>query len=159
MQIAFNVERRRTCVDARRVLSRIQETVPVEQRIAFVTSERVPEIHGDDRLVADALRRRGFQVTAAAWDDPAVGWRQFASVVIRATWDYHLDQTRYAAWLHRCQTERVNLWNPPAAVLANGARVGTACKHTRSPTSGCTARRLLASKCRCPQGKRHFEYR
>jgi glutathione synthase/RimK-type ligase-like ATP-grasp enzyme len=40
-------------------------------------------------------------------------------VVIRATWDYHLDEARYAAWLRRCQTEAVNLWNPAATVLAN----------------------------------------
>src|SRR5262245_14840983 len=90
-----------------------------EQRIAFVTSERLPDIHGDDRLVADALRRRGFHVTAAVWNDPAVDWRQFASVVIRAAWDYHLDEDRYVAWLHRCDAEKVNLWNPPRAVLAN----------------------------------------
>ncbi len=91
----------------------------MDQRITFVTCERLPEIHGDDRLVANALQHRGFQVTAAVWNDPAVDWRQFASVVIRAAWDYHLDEARYAAWLHRCETEQVNLWNPAAAVLAN----------------------------------------
>ena len=89
------------------------------QRIAFVTCQRLPEITGDDRLAATALRRRGFQVTAAVWDDPAVDWRQFAAVVIRTAWDYHLDEARYAAWLRRCETEEVNIWNPAAAVLAN----------------------------------------
>jgi glutathione synthase/RimK-type ligase-like ATP-grasp enzyme len=39
--------------------------------------------------------------------------------VIRSAWDYHLDEARYAAWLRRCEAERVNLWNPPATVLAN----------------------------------------
>ena len=91
----------------------------MDQRIAFVTCERLPDIHGDDRLVANAVQHRGFQVTAAVWNDPAVDWRQFASVVIRAAWDYHLDEARYAAWLHRCETEQVNLWNPAPAVLAN----------------------------------------
>jgi glutathione synthase/RimK-type ligase-like ATP-grasp enzyme len=95
------------------------EPVPLDLRIAFVTCERLRDIHDDDRLVADELQRRGFQVTAAAWSDTAVDWRQFASVVIRAAWDYHLDDARYAAWLHRCATEQVNLWNPAAAVLAN----------------------------------------
>jgi hypothetical protein len=84
-----------------------------------MTCERLPEIQADDRLVAEALQRRGYQVSAAVWTDPAVDWRQFASVVIRATWDYHLDEARYAAWLRRCETEAVNLWNPAAAVLAN----------------------------------------
>lgn len=84
-----------------------------------MTCERLPDIHGDDRLVADALERRGFHVTAAAWNDAAVDWRQFGSVVIRSPWDYHVDHDRYAAWLRRCKTEQVNLWNPAAAVLAN----------------------------------------
>lgn len=90
-----------------------------DQRIAFVTCEQLPDIHADDRLVADTLERRGFQVTAAAWSDPDVDWRQFASVVIRAAWDYHRDEARYAAWLRRCEQEGVNLWNPAATVLAN----------------------------------------
>ncbi len=91
----------------------------MDQRIAFVTCEQLPDIHGDDRLVANALERRGFQVTAAVWSDPAVDWRQFASVVIRTAWDYHLDEARYTAWLRRCEREDVNLWNPAATVLAN----------------------------------------
>ncbi len=91
----------------------------MNERIAFVTCAPLPDIHDDDRLVVDELRRRGVVVTAAAWNDPGVDWQQFATVVIRATWDYHLDEARYAAWLRRCDTEHVNLWNPAAAVLAN----------------------------------------
>ena len=93
--------------------------MPFDKRIAFVTCERLPDLHGDDQLVAAALRRRGFLVAAAAWNDATVDWRQFASVVIRATWDYHLDEVRYADWLRRCEAEEVNLWNPAATVLAN----------------------------------------
>src|SRR3954451_22530938 len=91
----------------------------LDQRIAFVTCEQLREIHGDDRLVADELNRRGFAVTTAAWTDPAVDWRRYACVVIRAAWDYHLHEARYAAWLRWCQGEQVELWNPAAVVLAN----------------------------------------
>ena len=90
-----------------------------DQRIAFVTCEQLPDINDDDRLVANLLEGRGFQVTAAAWSDPAVDWGHFASVVIRTAWDYHRDEARYAAWLRRCEREDVNLWNPAATVLAN----------------------------------------
>jgi len=90
-----------------------------DQQIAFVTSAGLPDLNGDDRLVADALRRRGFEVTAAVWNDPAVEWRRFASVVIRTPWDYHLDEAAYTNWLCRCEADAVNLWNPAAAVLAN----------------------------------------
>lgn len=94
-------------------------SVPLDQQIAFVTCERLPELHGDDRLVAEALRHRGFDVRAAAWSDQVVDWLQFASVVIRAAWDYHLDRDRFAGWLRRCGAQRVNVWNPVTAVLAN----------------------------------------
>ena len=93
--------------------------MPLDQRIAFVTCERLPDIHADDRLVADALQRRGFAVEPAAWNDPAVDWQRYASVVIRSPWDYHHDEARYAAWLRRCAAADVNLWNPAATVLAN----------------------------------------
>jgi glutathione synthase/RimK-type ligase-like ATP-grasp enzyme len=48
-----------------------------------------------------------------------VDWRRFALVVIRSTWDYHLEPERYVAWLRRCAADRVNLWNPAATVLEN----------------------------------------
>lgn len=88
-------------------------------RIAFVTCEQRPAITADDLLVADLLRHGGFEVIAAAWSDRSVDWQRFASVVIRSPWDYHLDDSRYRAWLRRCDRERVNLWNPAPAVLAN----------------------------------------
>ena len=91
----------------------------LDQRIAFVRCGQLPAINGDDQLVADALEGRGFQAIAAVWSDSAVDWRQFASVVIRAAWDYHRDESGYAAWLRRCEREDVNLWNPAATVLAN----------------------------------------
>lgn len=93
--------------------------MPLDQRIAFVTCERLPNLNPDDRRVADVLQRFGFDVTAAVWTDPAVDWQRFASIVIRAAWDYHLDNDRYVAWLRQCEAEKVKLWNPVAAVLAN----------------------------------------
>jgi glutathione synthase/RimK-type ligase-like ATP-grasp enzyme len=87
--------------------------------MAFVTCEHASSIHGDDGLVADVLRHRGIVVEAAVWSDPSVDWTRFAAVVIRATWDYHLNEARYADWLRRCAADGVNLWNPADAVLAN----------------------------------------
>jgi glutathione synthase/RimK-type ligase-like ATP-grasp enzyme len=87
--------------------------------IAFATFGHLPEIHHDDGLVAEVLRGRGISVKPAVWSDPLVDWRRFASVVIRSTWDYHLEPERYAAWLRQCAAASVNLWNPPATVLEN----------------------------------------
>ena len=87
--------------------------------LAFVTCSRLPDLHDDDARTAEVLRSRGVSVGAAVWDDPSVNWTRFDSAVIRATWDYHLEPERYAAWLRRCAADGVNLWNPPATVLEN----------------------------------------
>ena len=39
-------------MDRKELAGRTQEPVPLDQRIAFVTCEGLPDIHGDDRLVA-----------------------------------------------------------------------------------------------------------
>ena len=84
-----------------------------------MTCAKLPRLHADDGLAADALRDRGIAVLAAVWDDTRVEWRRFACVVIRSTWDYHLESARYTDWLRRCEETGVNLWNPAGAVRAN----------------------------------------
>jgi hypothetical protein len=60
-------------------------------------------------------------VAPAVWDDAAADWRQFASVVIRATWDYHLRQRRYAAWLHGVRPQAIAV-DPPGAPSLDARR-------------------------------------
>jgi glutathione synthase/RimK-type ligase-like ATP-grasp enzyme len=88
-------------------------------QVAFATYQKVPQMVDDDRLVADVLQAKGISVTSQVWDDPAVDWSQFASVVIRSTWDYHHKVEQYADWLRRRASDGTKLWNPPDAVLAN----------------------------------------
>lgn len=87
--------------------------------LAFATYRRSPEMTDDDRLVADALRRRGVAVTSTVWDDSRVHWHRFDAVVIRSTWDYHLALRRYAEWVGSFRDGATRLWNPPEAVLRN----------------------------------------
>ena len=87
--------------------------------VAFATWSRLPEMHDDDRRAADALRAKDLSVVSAVWDDPHIDWRRFGCVVIRSTWNYHHRQQHYREWLGRCAAGGVNLWNPPAAVIAN----------------------------------------
>jgi len=73
----------------------------------------------DDRLVADVLRAAGVTVSAAAWDDPSVAWSQCDVVVIRSTWNYHLQPAVYAQWLQSLHATGTALWNPADVVLGN----------------------------------------
>lgn len=81
-------------------------------RVAFVTCSRLPELSRDDRIAAEALGARGFDVRPAVWDDAGVDWQSFAAVVLRSCWDYHLDPVRFAAWLERLDELGCNAWNP-----------------------------------------------
>jgi glutathione synthase/RimK-type ligase-like ATP-grasp enzyme len=87
--------------------------------LAFATYRGSPEMTADDRLVADALRRDGIEVSSAAWDARDVDWSRFDSVVIRSTWDYHLAPDRYVRWLRSFSESTTRLWNPPEAVVRN----------------------------------------
>jgi hypothetical protein len=87
--------------------------------VAFATCRRFSELTPDDQLVAEVLQARQVRVIPAVWDDPAVDWARFDVVVIRATWDYHLQPDRYAEWLGLFSTTSNRLWNPPSAVRQN----------------------------------------
>lgn len=85
--------------------------------IALVTWSGLPELAPDDRLLRDALIRRGIDVHAAVWDDSRVDWRTFDAIVVRSTWDYHKRIDEFRAWLD--SMEGLPLWNPPALLRWN----------------------------------------
>jgi len=86
-------------------------------KIALVTWSGLPPLSSDDGLLRDELLRHGADVTAAVWDDPAVDWSSFDSIVLRSTWDYHKRLGEFAAWLERM--EPLPLWNPVRTVRPN----------------------------------------
>ena len=67
-------------------------------RIALATYHGITEQFDDDRLLAEALRRRGAEATSLRWDQPDAAWQSFDLVVIRSTWDYTLRLAEYLLW-------------------------------------------------------------
>ena len=53
----------------------------------------------DDRLLADALASAGARDRLSVWNDPGVDRPQSGRIVIRSTWDYHLDAVAWFRWL------------------------------------------------------------
>ncbi len=87
-------------------------------RIALATCTRFPDLHEDDRALAEALRARGADVVPAIWNDARVAWDSFALVAIRNTWDYHEQRDAFLAWIDRvsrvtalANAKRVIEWN------------------------------------------------
>jgi hypothetical protein len=88
-------------------------------KIAFATFAEQPTLVPGDQLAADALEARGYQVEAAVWDAPNLDWKQYAAVVIRSTWDYHLKAKTYKEWVSKLKHWRVKLLNPHDVILWN----------------------------------------
>jgi glutathione synthase/RimK-type ligase-like ATP-grasp enzyme len=90
--------------------------------IALATCAALPDLTDDDRLLISALAARGIGAVPAVWDDDAVDWRAFAAVVIRSTWDYHLRQPRFLAWIDRLEALGVQLINPARVLRWNAEK-------------------------------------
>ncbi|MBN2503299.1 MAG: hypothetical protein JXB38_21155 [Anaerolineales bacterium] len=88
-------------------------------KIAFATFAEQPTLVPGDQLAADALEQRGFEVEAAVWDDSGIDWKQYAAVVIRSTWDYHLKAKAFKEWVSKLKHWRVKLLNPHDVILWN----------------------------------------
>ena len=86
--------------------------------IVVATCERAPDLDDDWPLLRPALTARGFDVSVAAWSDPAVGWASFDLAVIRGTWDYVGRLEEFLAWVGRVASE-TRLVNPAPAVAWN----------------------------------------
>ena len=88
-------------------------------RVAFVTYAELPLLYDDDRLAADVLRSRDIDVEAVRWDSAEVSWGEFAAVVLRSCWEYHLRTKEFLDWIALMEQGAVPLWNPPSVVREN----------------------------------------
>ncbi|GAC1655537.1 MAG: hypothetical protein NVS9B12_06680 [Vulcanimicrobiaceae bacterium] len=87
-------------------------------KIALATCERFSDLPPDELLFERALAVRGIDVRPAVWTDPAVKWESFDAVVVRSTWDYHLNAAGFARWVRRV-SKQTTLINQPDSILWN----------------------------------------
>jgi len=86
--------------------------------VAFLTSADLPALFEDDRLAADALRGRGFDVTPVVWTDATgAALERFDAVVMRSPWDWFLRRPEFRAFLSLLRRVRVPVFNASAVML------------------------------------------
>jgi len=85
----------------------------------------------DDRLLQEALTRRGLTSVRVDWADPEIDWSRFRCAVFRTTWDYFERFEEFAAWLRRaeratrlCNSVSTVRWNVDKHYLADLADRG-----------------------------------
>src|ERR1044072_611569 len=70
-------------------------------RVALVPAARPRDLDEDMPLLLRALAARGIAAEAVVWDDAAVEWAAFDTVVVRSTWDYFVRREEFLAWAER----------------------------------------------------------
>lgn len=84
-------------------------------RIGIATCKH-PPVHDEDiDFLLPALRRRGAEVEAKAWNDPKVDWAGYDAVFISSTWDYDESLDAFRKWAKRTG-KATRLHNPAATV-------------------------------------------
>lgn len=87
--------------------------------VAWVTYKKHKDIAPDDRIAAEAVRRRGVLVLPTVWDDPGADWSAYDAVVIRSCWDYQYRPEKFVSWLDALEESGARVFNPLHVVRWN----------------------------------------
>ncbi|MBK7391536.1 MAG: hypothetical protein IPI23_21420 [Bacteroidetes bacterium] len=72
----------------------------------------------EDRLVSEALIKKGLKVTRTTWDDPDFDWTSTRFAMFRTTWDYFDRFEEFDKWITTTAT-RTNFINPVPLIRWN----------------------------------------
>lgn len=84
----------------------------MNRRCAFLTMEDLTGFFAYDFLAIEPLRKLGWAVEEVPWTRPNVDWGQFEAVVIRSTWDYQKQPSRFMQTLEEIEASGTKLFNP-----------------------------------------------
>ena len=105
-----------------------------------------PNILLDDRLLHDALQRRGLSSVRVDWARPEIDWSEFRCAVFRTIWDYFNRTDEFHAWLGRvegltalCNSSDTVRWNMDKHYFADLEAKGIPVVPTRYMERGSTS--------------------
>jgi glutathione synthase/RimK-type ligase-like ATP-grasp enzyme len=78
----------------------------------------IQNILDDDKLVTEALQKRGLSVTRTNWDNPTFDWTKTRYAIFRTTWDYFDRFAEFSPWLKKVSTQ-THLVNPIETIWWN----------------------------------------
>jgi glutathione synthase/RimK-type ligase-like ATP-grasp enzyme len=72
----------------------------------------------EDRLVQEALEKKGLRVGRFSWSNPNVDWSRCAIALFRTTWDYFHRFQEFSRWLDQVK-DQTRLFNPTELLMWN----------------------------------------
>ena len=91
------------------------------KRCALLTTEDADDHGSGEERLAIALRALGWEVEWVPWREPRE-WDVFHAVVVRSTWDYHLDPGAFHRVLEAIDASGTPLFNPLPALRWNARK-------------------------------------
>ena len=88
-------------------------------RVGLVTYHREPDLTEDDRPLISALAGQGLDGVPVRWDDAGADWSEFAALIVRSCWDYHVRHDEFLRWLDALERAKVPVFNPVPLVRWN----------------------------------------
>lgn len=88
-------------------------------RIGLVTSETVPDLSDDGKLLQEKLRDSGLTAEPVVWTDQKVDGSSFDIALLRSCWDYHTQPEAFEKWVSTAADAGVTILNPLSIVQWN----------------------------------------
>ena len=77
------------------------------------------ELLAEDNLVLKGFNAHGFEAVSIVWNEPNIDWNKFDIALIRSTWDYIDEESRFLHVLSQIEASSCRLFNPLDAVRWN----------------------------------------
>jgi glutathione synthase/RimK-type ligase-like ATP-grasp enzyme len=88
-------------------------------KIAFLTCEKLSELHVNDQDLIPELALYNILATAVIWDDPNVNWADFDYLIFRNTWDYYEKEIAFNNWLNKIEALGIKTLNGIEVIKTN----------------------------------------
>lgn len=89
------------------------------KKIAIITYPKIPNLSEADQALIPLFLEKGFLAEPKCWGDLTTDWQQYEFLLFRSTWDYHLRETEFKAWLDFLDNQGVRIVNSSTVIKRN----------------------------------------
>lgn len=89
------------------------------KKVGLLTYNHSPNLSKVDSFLVQPLHEIGIEGVPVPWDSPEEEWREYETLVIRSTWNYHKNIEKYLDWVQEVEEMGIRLHNPYKAIKWN----------------------------------------